>query len=239
MRSAAAASRLTLDPAAEYAPVWSPDGRSIVFASNRDGPADLYQTPSGGGAREAPLVTSSAVKHPTDWSLDGRLVVYESRDQQTDWDLWTVPAAGGGSGAPFLQTKFAERLGRLSPNGRWMAYVSNESGRDEVYVRPFPLSPGKWMISTAGGIEPRWRGDGEELFFLAADHRLMAVPVKTVAGFAPGVPHALFETRMIEDRAWGYDLTPDGQRFVVSIDVGDVTPPPIHIVLGWPAAIRR
>jgi len=232
-------SRLTLDPAVDYAPLWSPDGRSILFASTREGPSDIYRIASGGGSREAPLVASSAVKHATDWSLDGQLVVYESRDQQTDWDLWTVPAAGVGKAVAFLQTKFAERLGRLAPNGRWMAYVSNESGRDEVYVRGFPASSGKWMISAAGGTEPRWRRDGEELFYVGADHRLMVVPVVTGSQFSQGLPRALFDARLMDDRAWGYDVAPDGKRFIVSFETGPSTPAPIDFVLGWPGGTAR
>jgi serine/threonine protein kinase/Tol biopolymer transport system component len=234
----ASTSRLTLDPAVDYAPIWSPDGGSIVFASNRDGPSDLFTIPSGGGARDASLVASAEVKHPTDWALDGRLIVFESRSEQTDWDLWTVPA-GGGRAVPLLQTEFAERLGRLAPNGRWLAYVSNETGRDEVYVRPFPPAAGKWMISTAGGTEPRWRRDGGELFYVAGDRRLMAVSVTTAAAFSQGIPQELFETRMIEDRSWGFDVSPDGRRFVVSVEAGASTPAPVHIVLGWLAAARR
>jgi eukaryotic-like serine/threonine-protein kinase len=234
----ASSARLTLDPAIDYAPIWSPDGASIVFASNREGPSDLFLIPSGGGARETAIVASSEVKHPTDWTVDGRLIVFESKSPQTDWDVWTVPAAGGRA-VPFLQTGFAERLGRLAPNRRWMAYVSNESGRDEVYVRSFPEADAKWMISTAGGTEPRWRRDGEELFYLAADHRLMAVPVKTLSRFARGIPRALFATPMIEDRSWGYDVAPDGERFVVTVEAGTSTPAPVNIILEWRNGMPR
>src|SRR6185503_6183910 len=166
------------------------------------------------------------------------LIVYEDKGRKTDWDVWTVPA-GRGDTVPYLRTEFAERLGRLAPNGRWMAYVSNESGRDEVYVRPFPLSDGKWMISTAGGTEPRWRRDGGELFYLAADHRLMAVDVETRSQFSQGLPRALFDARLMDDRAWGYDVAPDGKRFIVSFETGPSTPAPIDFVLGWPGGTAR
>jgi Tol biopolymer transport system component len=232
-------SRLTFDPSIDYAPVWSPDGNTIVFGSNRDGPSDLYQASSSGVGDDKALLKSNAVKRATDWSFDGRLIVYESKDRKTDLDLWTLSVRGDRREAPYLQTEFAERLGRLAPNGRWMAYVSNESGRDEVYVRPFPLSSGKWQISTAGGTEPRWRRDGQELFYLAADQRLMAVPVQSSSRLEHGVPRMLFEARMIQDKTWGYDVTPDGQRFVVGLAVGGSPPAPINIVLNWAAALSR
>ncbi|HSC27442.1 MAG TPA: protein kinase [Vicinamibacterales bacterium] len=232
-------SKLTSGPSVDFAPVWSPDGSSIVFSSNRDGPSDLYQAAPGASASDRAVLRSAAVKHATDWSLDGRLVVYASRDLRTDWDLWTLPMNGEGREEPFLQTDAAERLGRLSPDGRWMAYVSNESGQDEVYVRPFPPATGQWQISTAGGTEPRWRRDGRELFYLAPGHRLMAVQVKPGSRFDRGVPGFLFEAPMIADRSWGYDVTADGQQFVVAVDVGSQTPPPINIVLNWTAGLTR
>ncbi len=232
-----ATSRLTRDPAVDTSPVWSPDGHTIVFSSNRNGPADLYQTTPGGDERA--LLQSSGVKHVTDWSLDGRLIVYANTEQRRDRDLWTLVAGNEGKPALFLQTRFEETLGRLSPNGRWMAYVSNDSGRDEVYVRPFPPSAGIWQISTAGGTEPRWRRNGTELYYRAADQRLMAVDVKTQSLFDHGEPRVLFPTRMSRSGIWNYDVTPDGQRFVISLDIGDDVPPPINVVLNWTEALQR
>jgi serine/threonine protein kinase len=227
--------RLTFDPRIDFAPIWSPDGASIVFLSNRDGPSDLYRTSSSGGAGEEALFKSNAVKHATDWSADGRFIVFASRDRLTDWDLWTLDLVGGRTASLYVGTDFAERLGRLSPDGRWMAYVSNESGRDEVYVRPFPAaSEGKWQISTAGGTEPRWRG--RELFYLAADGTLMAVPVTTGSRFDHGAPEALFRAHMIDDRTWGYDVTADGRRFVVTSAGEAPSPAPLSIVLNWTSA---
>jgi serine/threonine protein kinase/Tol biopolymer transport system component len=232
-------SRLTLEPSGEFGPIWSPNRQSIVFYSNRDGPSDLYQIAAGGTGEVKLLLKSSAVKHPTDWSPDGRFIVYEAKDPQTNWDLWTVPVSGNAGATPYLHTSFAERLGRLSPNGEWMAYVSNESGNDEVYVRPFRRAGNKWRISTAGGSEPRWRRDGNELFYLAANHRLMVVSVDTHKMFNHGVAKVLFETRVSQNGVWGYDVTPDGQRFVVSIPAGDAAPAPIAVVLNWTTALPK
>ena len=131
-RSRRGDSRVTTEPSGELMPVWSPDGNTIVFASNRDGPSDLYRMASSGTGHAELLVKSSAVKHPSDWSLDGGVIVYESDDPKTSWDLWTLSLRGSGTTTAFLQTEFAEGHGRLSPDGRWMAYVSNESGTNEV-----------------------------------------------------------------------------------------------------------
>ena len=128
-----------------------------------------------------------------------------------------MPVRGDGPATPFLQTEFAERLGRFSPDGRWMAYVSNESGTDEVYVRPFPVSSGKWKISTAGGTEPRWRHDGKELFFLAPDMKLMAVAVEAGPTFRSSRPNTLLRNAHEPGRPWGYDVSADGQRFVMKL----------------------
>jgi len=231
-------SRLTFDPSGEFMPIWSPDGNSIAFSSNRDGPSDLYQMATTGTGQVEALLKSSAVKHPSDWSADGRFIVYASNDPKTSSDLWILPV-GGGKATPFLQTEFGERLGRLSPDGRWMAYVSDETGTDEVYVRPFPASSGKWKISTAGGTEPRWRRDGKELFYLAADRKLMSVSVQAASTFLTSLPKVLFETRMSQNGLWGYDVTPDGQRFVISLAAGESTPAPIHVILNWTAGLPR
>ena len=232
-------SRVTSDPSADLMPIWSPDGTSIVFASNRDGPSDLYRMAPGGAGQAELLLNSSAVKHPTDWSVDGDVIVYESNDPKTSWDLWTLSVRDGGRATAFLRTEFAERLGRLSPDGRWMAYGSNESGTNEVYVRPFPPSSGKSKISTAGGTEPRWRRDGKELFYLAADRKLMSVSVQAASTFLTSLPKVLFETRVSQSGEWSYDVTPDGQRFVINAAVGDTTPAPIIVILNWTIGLPR
>ena len=125
-------SRVTADPSADLMPVWSPDERSIVFASNRDGPADLYRASANDGTQAEALVKSQVVKHPTDWSLDGRFIAYEVNDPKTGWDLWVMPVEPRATPFAFLTTEFAEGRGRFSPDARWLTYVSNESGTNEV-----------------------------------------------------------------------------------------------------------
>jgi dipeptidyl aminopeptidase/acylaminoacyl peptidase len=178
------------------------------------------------------------VKHPTDWSADGKFVVFDSHDPKTSWDLWVLPAGRTGSAMPFLQTEFAERHGRLSPDGRWMAYVSNESGVNEVYVRPFPdSSGGKWKVSTAGGGVPRWRRDGKELFYLAGP-KLMSVFVQPGSIFAASASQLLFETRASRTGEWSYDVAPDGQRFVINLAIDESVPPPVTIILNWTGGLN-
>ncbi len=231
-------SRLTSHPSVELMPIWSPDGDSIVFASNRDGPSDLYRMPSNGAGQAELIVKSGTVKHPTDWSQAAGVIVFESDDPKTGWDLWTLPLRAGGVATPFLQTEFAEGFGRLSPDGRWMAYVSNKSGANEIFVRPFPASPdGLTKISTAGGTQPRWRGDGSELFYLAADGKLMSVTVRTRPTFSAALPKALFETRPSQSGEWSYDVSRDGERFVFTVPVGDAAAAPIMVALDWIATI--
>src|SRR5262249_19209204 len=143
--------RLTFDPHSDAFPVWSPDGRHIVFSSNRSGALDLYLKASSGAGEEQPLLETKPGKRATDWSRDGRFIVYQEVNPRTNRDLFVLPMFGDRKPKVFLQTEFNERLGRLSPDGKWLAYASNESGRYEVYVKPFPPAGGKFQISTAGG----------------------------------------------------------------------------------------
>jgi hypothetical protein len=129
--------------------------------------------------------------------------------------------------------------GGFSPDGRWLAYASNESGRFEIYVKPFPEPGGKWQVSTGGGLEPRWRGDGKELFYLAPDDKVMAVEVGTGAAFEAGTPQALFVTSLKNASGSHYDVTPDGQRFLLNRPIGEESSPPITLVQNWTAFLNR
>jgi eukaryotic-like serine/threonine-protein kinase len=157
--------RFTFDPANERFPTWSPDGNRMVFNSNRKGTQNLYIKASSGVGSDELLLESPQLKQPSDWSSDGRFLLYQSSDPQTAQDLWVLPLEGNRKPWVFLKTNFAELEGQFSPDGRWVAYVSGESGREEVYVRPFVEAAGsaagqtggQWQVSTAGGISPRWR----------------------------------------------------------------------------------
>ena len=187
------------------------------------------------------------MKFPSQWSRDGRLLVYEERDPKTKSDLWVLPLDGDRKPRPFLQTEFSEVHGQLSPDGRWMAYTSDESGRPEVYVRPFPSGSGKWKVSTAGGHQPRWRRDGKNLYYLGLDRKLMEVPVKPVSGARPGfevgAPEALFETRVPPApplvASSFYDVTADGKRFLINTSGGENAEAPLFVVAGWQAGLKK
>jgi Tol biopolymer transport system component len=231
------ATRMTFDPADESNPVWSPDESRIFFASQRTGGGDIYQKPSAGGADEL-LFSSKDVKAPTSVSPDGRYLLFQNLSPTTKWDLLLLSLADR-KVTPFLATPFDENHGEFSPDGRWIAYASNESGKFEVYVQPFPGPGGKWQVSTAGGTSPAWRRDGKELFYLEPDGKLMAVPVKTGAAFESETPTALFTSPVINDPDRHYDVTGDGQHFVIVAPIGAKTSPPITLVQNWTALLRQ
>ncbi len=232
-------SRFTFDPSDDASPVWSPDGQRIIFSSSRLGPYNLFQKPFTGGG-ETLLLQSSLYNFPTDWSPDGRFLVLEEMDPKTKTDLWILSMSGERKKVPFLNTQFVESQGRFSPDGRWIAYVSDESGQPEVYVQSFPATPvgGKWQISTEGASQPRWRQDGKELYYIAADRKLMAVDVKAGTTFEAGVSKALFEMRIpvvVSSASFrnDYAVAADGQKFLVLTAVEDTSSQPITVVLNW------
>jgi Tol biopolymer transport system component len=240
--------RFTFDPAEESASVWSPDGDRVVFNTNRKGHFDLYQKASSGSGAEQELLVDSRDKYPIDWSPDGRFILFGvGATGATAYDLWVLPLFGDRKPFPFLQTPFGEVSGRFSQDVRWIAYVSDESaGRSEVYVAPFsgrgetPAS--KWQISTTGGTQPRWRNDGKEIFYLAPDKRLMAVAVNGQgSAFEKGAVRSLFDTRApstINPRS-AYDVSPDGQHFLVNTLAEEDAPAPITLVVNWPALLKK
>jgi serine/threonine protein kinase len=235
-------------------PIWSPDSARIVFASGSgDGTWKLYQKLStGAGDEELLLKTASYEIWPVGWSRDGRFLLYGETGPKTRWDLCVLmnplnPPAERKS-IVFLKTEFIEDFGQFSPDGKWIAYHSTESGRDEVYVRPFrPDSVaalgagstppgGKWQVSRGGGVEPRWRADGKELFYYGIDGTMMAAPVKTGDVFEAGTPQPLFWVRA---RGYlRYDVTADGQRFLINTPSGEGASA-LSVVLNWTTKLKR
>ncbi len=230
--------RLTFDPGNDNTPLWSPDGSRIAFVSNRKGHFDLFQKFSSGAGEEESLLVSGNDKFLSDWSRDGRFLAYREFDAKTKSDLWVLPLAGDRKPSVFLKTPFEERLARFSPEGRWIAYTSDESGRDEVYVQAFPPSGGKWQISTRGGSEATWRADARELYYVAPDGKLMSVDVKAGVSFEARVPVPLFDLRATPTGESRYAVARDGQRFLVTTPEASAAVEPAMVVLNWNAGMR-
>jgi Tol biopolymer transport system component len=233
-------SRLTFDASVEDYPVWSPDGNRILYTSTKGGGQNMYSKLSSGTGGEEVVLKSATVKRPTDWS--SRFVLYEEDDPKSQADLWALPLFGDKKPMLVLGSQFSEQQGRLSPDGKWIAYVSNETGPPEVYVQSFPPSGGKWQLSTAGGVTPRWRGNGRELFYLALDFKIMSVAVRTSgATFDHGSPTALFETSVTAVNTIAtnrYDVSADGQRFLVNASIENAGSAPITVVVNWLANLK-
>jgi Tol biopolymer transport system component len=233
-------SRFTFDPAEEVAGVWSRDASLIAYRNGDGGGASLFVKPSSGLERESKKFTiPTAVMDdiiPNSWSLDDRQIVI-TRQTPSGSHLELLPAAGG-EPKRFITSKGSETNGQISGDGKWVAYASDESGNWEIYVTSFPEAAGKWQVSRGGGIEPRWRGDGKELFYIAPNGMLTAVPVNAQSAFATGTPVSLFQ---IHGRApisstdvFTYDVAKDGQRFLVNRYVKPEHVPPLTILLNAP-----
>lgn len=230
--------RMTFNPAIDATPVWSPDSTQILFSSGRNPTFDLYLK-NVDGAQEEKSINDDPTgdKYPTSWSRDGKTIMF-TRGQR----LWLMSY-------PELKTRVffdgsgSTKSGQFSPDGKWVAYSSNESGRWEIYVTSYPDAKGKWQVSNQGGTQPRWRGDGKELFFLAPDAMMMAVPVGGEGSFNFGAPVGLFHATPREMVATSemiaYDVTKDGQKFLINTDITTGNAQPMSVVLHWDAELKN
>jgi hypothetical protein len=229
-------SRLTFGQANENASVWSPDGTRIAYFVSAlvD---DLFIRPAVGGD-EKPFLSSRSDKWGTDWSRDGRIFVYNALDfsaPNSKVDVWVWPVDKG-EPRPFVATEFNERDGRLSPDGRWMLYISDESGRYELYVAPFPGPGGKWQVSPAGAVAGWWILGGKEMIYENADLTMMSVAVRASGAiFEADTPRPLFREPLLMDAS----LTSDGQRFLLAVRPEDNRDLALTLVTNWPTGLNR
>ena len=229
--------RLTFGPGQSASPVWSPDASRVIYDASRS-KIGIFEKASSGVGPEKVLIETEGEATPTSWSSDGRFVLYGfwNRTEGTNYDVWVLPVSPLGKPFPYLRATADEAEACFSPDGKHVAYSSTESGRPEIYVQSFPAGAGKWQISTQGGSSPRWRKDGRELFFLGDDGRIYAVPVRGDESFEAGTPRPAFESGV---KVSGYDVAPDGQRFIKWTPVVDQAHLPQRLVVHWPAFIKR
>jgi Tol biopolymer transport system component len=229
-------SRFTFDPACYQTPVWSPDGRRLVLVRNQGGAGSVYQKMANGTGKEELLFPAPTGALLDGWSADGRFIVYTAQDRKGKSDLWLASLTGDRKPALFQQSAFNLKQGQFSPDMRWMAYVSDESGRDEVYVQSFPSHNAKWQVSNNGGVRPKWRGDSRELFYIEPQWKLMAAEVRADSGgFISRSARPLFTIRD-DDR---YVVSSDGVRFLIRGPAEPRNSAAIQVVLNWTEELRK
>ena len=241
-------SRFTTHRALDDMPVWSPDGSRIAFKSDRSGEMAFYHKSSSGTGQEQLFFRSGSYSQALHAWLDDNTLLYGTGILGASktlgrTELWLTSTAGGGKSIPILQNQSWNPFCALSADRRWLAYSSSETGRFDVYGMPFPSGGGKWPISVAGGTEPAWRADGKELFYLAPDRYVMAVPIKVGSSLQPGTPQRLFEAPVSSNISSSYTrnqyvVTGDGERFLINQPVGRTSFSAVTVVVDWTAALK-
>jgi Tol biopolymer transport system component len=224
-------SRVTFDPQYEFPPVWSPDGRTIYYNGNKTGGYLIYRL-SAEGAGQAIAISKprGLSQQPDDVTPDGRTLVFEAQEANTGKNLWTLDTTGNKPPEPYLVTPFNEEQGRLSPDGRWLAYLSDESGRGELYIQSFPTAGSKIQVSNGGANLPSWRRDGKRLFFLAPDGSLMGSDVHPGDALRVEPPLKLFR---FPRPILAFDFTADGKRLLAAMAKSDADGRTIGVILDW------
>jgi len=232
------ASRFSSSARSHDSPIWAPDGSRVVFATDAvsGGYYDLFEEPAAGGA-ERVLLQGDGDKIPLDWSRDGRFILYQRGSPTTRADVWVLPLFGDRKPMSFLQTAADERDAHFSPDGKWVAYTSDESGATEVYVQPFPATGAKFQISSDSATfpRPRWANDGQELFYVSSENKLMSVALSYRHGIEAAAPKPLFNLAWTAD----YAASRDGRRFLLQRVTNDPFAAPIDMILNWPATLKN
>jgi Tol biopolymer transport system component len=243
--------RLTFDATRDNSnPIWSADGTRIVFGARNAGKWGIYQKRADGSGDEELLLESDLQMLPMSWSADGRPIIYWVSNPETKDDLWLFSMPSKKS-APILNTRFSETQAQISPDGKWIAYRSDETGRNEIYVRPL-AGPGKWQISTTGGTDPTWRRDGKELFYIRGGNlgTVMSVVVNGAgSAFEAGIPKPLFDSALpaafshVAGPFHSYAVSADGQRFLIPVvptaNASGGLSPPITVIVNWTAVLNK
>jgi Tol biopolymer transport system component len=231
--------RLTFDPASEIRPVWSPDGRQIAFASNRDqGVYQVFRKNADGAGAEEQMTRGPYNRAPISWSPDGHYLLFREQHPKTGVDIWLLPLDGDHKPIPFAQSTFNEDAPQFSPDGKWIAYSSDETGRPEIFVQPFPATGGKWQVSDQGGELPKWHRDGKELFFYSSG-KIRAAALQLQAGRVEiDRPRDLFAVTRVTGNLYFYEVAPDGQRFLVNQPAGDGRGA-LQILTNWWSVLKQ
>jgi Tol biopolymer transport system component len=236
-----ARSRL-LSEGSNILPTWTPDGKEIVFGSEKvdTNVVAVYRTSADGSGEAHRILDGTNPRFPISWSPDGRHLAFVEWNPETMRDIWIYSETAHPETEPILATPFDEYSPKFSPDGRWLAYVSDESGRYEVYVRPYLEGRGRWLVSAGGGSEPLWSPNGREIFY-RHEGKMMVVPIRTEPEFSPGSPSVLFE-KELKSGIYGtlsYDISPDGQRFLMIERNLEMTRNQLNIVLNWREELKR
>jgi Tol biopolymer transport system component len=221
-------------------PVWSSDGNTLLFSKSKNGIFNIFKRLTNGSGKDELVCSTAESKEGSDLSPDGKFLLMDVYDSQGNLSLWVLPMFGDYKPYPLLNSNFREGQGHFSPDGKWFAYISDESGSTELYLRRFPECDNQVRVSNGGGAQPHWRKDGRELFYVATDRKVMAVDVKLGATAEVGTPKPLFTAGVLRyDAPNRYAVSADGQRFLVNTTVQTTNETPITVVLNWSAGLKK